>query len=56
MSKQKKWSAYIMIGNLKFYLRKHMSTTEIINWLIKNCKIVGTNYFMCDTEVFCECK
>lgn len=54
MSKQKKWSAYIMLGDLKFYLRRSMTTTEIIKWLTDNCKIIGTNYFMCDTEVFCE--
>ena len=56
MSKQQKWNAYIMIGNLKFYLRKSMTTTEIIKWLLDNCKIIGTNYFMCGTEVFCKCK
>ncbi len=55
-TKKSKWNAYIMIGNFKFYLRKAMTTTEIINWLITNCKIIGTNYFMCGTEVFCECK
>lgn len=55
-TKKSKWNAYIMIGNFKFYLRKAMTTTEIINWLIANCKIIGTNYFMCGTEVFCECK
>lgn len=55
-NKQKKWNAYIMVGNIKFYLKKAMTTTEIIKWLFANCKISGTNYFMCDTEVFCECK
>ena len=54
--KQKLWNAYIMLGNLKFYLKRSMTTTEIIKWLTDNCKIIGTNYFMCDTEVFCECK
>jgi hypothetical protein len=56
VTKQKKWSAYIMVGNLKFYLCRSMATTEIIKWLMDNCRIVGTNYFMCDSEVFCECK
>ena len=54
MSKGKGWSAYIMVGNFKFYLRRSMTTTEIIKWLTDNCRIVGTNYFMCDMEVFCE--
>jgi len=57
MSNRERWSAYIMIGgNFKFYLRRHMTTTEIIAWIRKHCKIIGTNYFMCGTEVFCECK
>ena len=56
MNKPKLWSAYIMLGNLKFYLRKAMTTTEIINWLASNCKIIDTDYFMCDVQVFCECK
>lgn len=55
-TKQKKWNAYIMVGNFKFYLKKAMTTTEIIKWLMNNCKIIDTKYFMCDTEVFCECK
>ena len=56
MKRQKLWSAYIMVLNHKIYLRKHMTTMEIIKWLTNNCKIIGTSYFMCDTEVFCECK
>lgn len=56
MKRQKLWSAYIMVLNHKIYLRKSMTTTEIIKWLTDNCRIVGTNYFMCDAEVFCECK
>ena len=56
MNNQKKWNAYIMVGNLKFYLRKAMSTAEIIKWLTSNCKIIGTDYFMCDVQVHCECK
>lgn len=56
MNNQKKWNAYIMLGNLKFYLRKAMTTTEIIKWLTSNCKIIGTDYFMCDVQVHCECK
>lgn len=54
--KNKLWNAYIMVGNLKIYLRKSMTTTEIIKWLEENCKIIDTSYFMCNTEVFCECK
>ncbi len=54
--KQKLWSAYIMANNSKIYLRKSMTTTEIIKWLLDNCKVIGTSYFMCDAEVFCECK
>ena len=56
MTKQKKWNAYIMIGNLKFYLRKAMETNEAIKWLKENCKIRNTDYFMCGTQVFFECK
>ena len=55
-NKQKLWSAYIMANNSKIYLRKSMTTMEIINWLKENCKIIGTDYFMCDEQVFCECK
>jgi hypothetical protein len=54
--KQKKWNAYIMAGNLKIYLRKAMTTTEAVNWLQQKCKVVNTEYFMCGTQVFCECK
>ena len=54
--KPKLWNAYIMAGNLKIYLRKSMTTTEIIKWLADNCKTVNTDYFMCGTQVFCECK
>lgn len=54
--KQKKWNAYIMLGNGKYYLKEAMTTREAVKWLMENCKIIGTNYFMCGTEVFCECK
>ena len=54
--KTKLWNTYIMVGNLKIYLRKSMTTTEIIKWLADNCKTVNTDYFMCGTQVFCECK
>lgn len=54
--KQKKWSIYIMLGNLKIYLRKSMTTTEIIKWLTNHCKMVNTDYFMCGMQVFCESK
>jgi hypothetical protein len=55
-TKQKKWSAYIMVGNLKVYLRKAMTTSEIIKWLDTHCKTVNADFFMCGTQVFCECK
>ena len=54
MHKPKLWSTYIMVLNHKFYLRKSMSTTEAVNWLLNHCKIIGTDYFMCGTQVFCE--
>lgn len=54
MNKQKLWNTYIMAGNLKIYLRKSMSAMEASDWLIKHCKIIGTSYYMCGTEVFCE--
>ena len=54
--KNKLWNAYIMVGKIKIYLRKHMTTTEIIKWLADNCKVQGTSYFMCNNEVFYECK
>lgn len=54
--KNKLWNAYIMAGNLKIYLRKSMTTTEIIKWLQANCKTDNDNYFMCGTQVFCECR
>lgn len=56
MHNPKKWNAYIMIGNLKIYLRKAMTTLEAVKWLRKNCKVENTNYFMCGMQVFCECK
>lgn len=54
--KQKKWSVYIMVCNLKIYLRKAMTTQEAANWLKENCKIDNSDYFMCGTQVFCECR
>lgn len=56
MKKKKLWNAYIMAGNLKIYLRKSMTTMEIIKWLQDNCKTDNDNYFMCGTQVFCECR
>ena len=56
MAKQKRWNMYIMAGNLKFYLIKHLTTSEAINWIKENCKVEDTNYFMCGTQVFCEFK
>jgi hypothetical protein len=55
-NEQKHWAVYIMAGNLKIYLRKAMTTNEAVKWLQQNCKIVNTDYFMCGTQVFCECK
>lgn len=53
---KKKWNVYIMVGNLKIYLRKHMTIMEVIKWIDDNCNVDKTNYFMrgSDTEVFCE--
>ena len=52
----KAWNVYIMVGNLKIYLRKRMTTMEAINWLQENCKQENGNCFMrgSGTEVFCE--
>lgn len=52
----KAWNVYIMVGNLKIYLRKRMTTMEIIKWLEDNCKMENSDYFMrgSGTEVFCE--
>ena len=55
-AKPKKWNVYIMAGNTKIYLRKSMTTMEAIKWLEQNCKSVNADYFMCETQVFCECK
>ena len=51
---QKAWSVYIMVGNLKIYLRKRMTTMEAIDWLAENCNMQNSDYFMCGTQVFCE--
>ena len=56
MAKQKLWNAYIMKGNYKFYLCKGMTTGEAVKWLQDNCKEDNSNYFMCGTQVFCECR
>jgi len=56
MYKTKKWNAYIMVGNLKIYLRKAMTTKEAHKWLEEHCNIIDTDYFMCGTQVFCECR
>lgn len=56
MHKQKKWNIYMMVYNLKIYLRKEMTTMEAVNWLSDNCKTENSNYFMCGTQVFCECR
>ena len=55
-TKQKRWSTYIMVGNIKVYLRKSMTTMEVIKWLDEHCKEINTDYFMCGTQVFCECR
>lgn len=52
--KNKLWNAYIMADNLKVYLIKSLTTTEIIKWLQTHCKTDNDNYFMCGTQVFCE--
>lgn len=52
----KQWSIYIMVGNLRIYLRKTMTTLEAVKWLKDNCKADNANYFMYGRQVFCECK
>ena len=56
MHNQRKWSTYIMVGNVKIYKRRSMTTMEAIDWLQKNCTIQNTDYFMRGRQVFCECK
>lgn len=56
MNKQKKWNVCIMAKDSKIYLRKAMTTMEAVKWLEANCKMKNNNYFMCDTQVFCESK
>jgi hypothetical protein len=53
---QRKWNTYIMVGNLKIYLCKRMTTMEAVKWLQDNCKTHNSDYFMCGTQVFCECR
>ena len=54
--KQKLWNTYIMADNKKIYLRKTMTTMEAYEWLKANCESDNGNYFMCGTQVFCECR
>lgn len=54
MYNKRKWNTYIMVGNLKIYLRKAMTTMEAMKWLQDNCKSDNGNHFMCGTQVFCE--
>ena len=56
MYNKKKWNVYIMVGNLKIYLRKALTTIEAVKWLQDNCKADNGNHFMYGTQVFCECK
>jgi len=56
MYNNKKWNTYIMVGNLKIYLRKRMTTTEAVKWLQKHCKANNGNHFIRGMQVFCECK
>lgn len=53
---QRKWSTYIMVGNIKIYKRRSMTTLEAIKWLQDNCTIQNTDYYMRGRQVFCECK
>lgn len=52
----KRWNAYIMIGNIKLYLRRSMTTREAVKWLQEKCKTQNSNHFKCGTQVFCECR
>lgn len=56
MARQYKWNVYVMAGNMKFYLRKQMTTQEAIKWLDANCEHKNGNNFMCGHQVFCERK
>lgn len=49
-----KWNIYIMIGNLKVYLRKAMTTMEAVKWLEAKCTSRNSHYFIGATQVFCE--
>ena len=56
MSKPQLWNIYVMAGNMKFYLRKKMTTTEASKWLNTKCTHDNGNHFMCGMQVFCERK
>lgn len=55
MAKIKLWNAYFLTNKKKIYLRKNMTVTEACEWLEANCEHDNGNYFMCGTQVFCEC-
>lgn len=52
---EKKWNLYIIVKDVKTYIKRELSTSEAIKWLGENCKIENFGFFMCETEVFCEC-
>lgn len=56
MNNKKKWYIYMVFKDHKIYLRKSMTTTEAVRWIIKHCKVNKTTYFFYGREVFCECK
>lgn len=53
---QKRWNIYIMLGNLKIYIKRAMTTTEAANWLQAKCTANNSNYFMHGKQIFCESK
>ena len=52
---EKKWNLYIIVKDTKTYIKKELSTKEAIKWINENCRIENLGFFMCETEVFCEC-
>lgn len=57
MDNSKRWFIYIMIGNLKVYIKKAMTTTEAVNWLQAKCKIDNNHHrWMYGKQIFCESK
>lgn len=54
--KSARWNAYVLVGNIKVYLRKHMTTTEAVKWLDSKCTNHNGVNLMCGLQVHCERK